>query len=361
MFNRLVSAPVSFHVRQDFHASQERFGFMSTGSGPLSTAAEEVFAYLAANFPDDLHWSKLLLTLLLATGIWILRDGRGSHGADGKMRRMGLLEFLAPREVFAHPSVRVDAMFLLVRLAYPFFVGGVLLSIGAATERSTMAVLRALFGAGPQLEPNMAWMLPYSLVALLCFEFISYWSHWLNHHVPALWAVHLIHHSAEVPTPLTRYRKHFLSMPVDASLAAFGLAIPSGLFGWLFPGGDLRTALIGMGFVMAVLGFNSIFQHSHVAFHYPGWLSRWIYSPMMHHVHHSSLPQHRNRNLGTFTSIWDRVFGTLHVPTKDEHIPWGLERELQARRRTFLQNVIAPFDDWRRMLERSRSRSRSRS
>lgn len=328
---------------------------MSTGSGPLSAAAAEVFVYLAANFPSDLHWSKLLLTLGIATGIWIFRDGRGSHGADGKMRRTGLLEFLAPREVFVHPSVRVDVMFLLVRLAYPFFVGGALVSIGAATERSTMAALSALFGNGPQLEPNLAWMLLYSLVALLCFEFISYWSHWLNHRVPALWAVHLIHHSAEVPTPLTRYRKHLLSMPVDAALAAFGLAIPSGLFGWLFPGGNLQTALVGMGLIMTVLGFNSVFQHCHVAFHYPDWLSRWIYSPAMHHVHHSALLRHRNRNLGTFTSVWDRVFGTLYVPAKDEYIPWGLEPGVQARRRTFMQNVTAPFDDWRRMLGRSRS------
>jgi len=37
------------------------------------------------------------------------------------------------------------------------------------------------------------------------------------HQVPVLWAIHKVHHSAEVLTPLTRYREHFLAGPIWAA------------------------------------------------------------------------------------------------------------------------------------------------
>ena len=69
----------------------------------------------------------------------------------------------------------------------------------------------------------------------------------------------------------------------------------------------------------------------------------------MHHVHHSYLPQHWDKNLAAVTSIWDRLFGTLYIPEKDETTPWGLGPETQGNYRTFLQNTLGPFSDWHAM------------
>ena len=65
-----------------------------------------------------------------------------------------------------------------------------------------------------------------------------------------------------------------------------------------------QATLFNLGFFAVVFGFNGSFRHYHVAFHYPKWLSRWLHSPVMHHVHHSYLPQHHDK-------IWPRspVFG----------------------------------------------------
>ena len=70
----------------------------------------------------------------------------------------------------------------------------------------------------------------------------------------------------------------------------------------------------------------------------------------MHHVHHSYLEQHWDKNFAAITSIWDRLFGCLYIPTKDEYTPWGLPPKKQVENQTYWQNTIGPFRDWYRLL-----------
>ncbi len=55
--------------------------------------------------------------------------------------------------------------------------------------------------------------------------------------------------------------------------------------------------------------------------------------------------------MAAITSIFDRMFGTLYIPEKDEYTPWGIGPERQDEYRTFWQNVAAPFRDWGKMLD----------
>jgi sterol desaturase/sphingolipid hydroxylase (fatty acid hydroxylase superfamily) len=80
-------------------------------------------------------------------------------------------------------------------------------------------------------------------------------------------------------------------------------------------------------------------------------LEYWLQSPAMHHTHHSYLPQHWDTNMAAITSIFDRMFGTLYIPEKDEYTPWGIGPERQDEYRTFWQNVAGPFRDWGKMLD----------
>lgn len=319
--------------------------------GPFSELADRLLAVLAENLPKDLRWQWLLLMLALALGIWFLREGRGAKGADGRERHAGLLQFLLPHDIYTHVSARVDVLlYVFERCLHPLWAGGAFLAIAPATERSVIATLGAVAGIGPSLEPTAPWMLLFSLFALLAYDFVFYCIHLAEHRIPALWAIHKVHHSAEVLTPLTRYREHVLEGPLYAAGAAVSAGVAGGVFGWLFPGGISQATLFGMGFFALVLGFNGAFRHYHVAFHYPAWLSRWLHSPVMHHVHHSYLPQHRDKNMAAVTSLWDRAFGTLYIPEQDEYTPWGLEPTEQHTCRGFRQNLLAPFSDWSRML-----------
>ena len=215
------------------------------------------------------------------------------------------------------------------------------------------AVAAALaFEHSPYGLLNRAWAPAWAAwpIAILLLDFIRYGQHYLLHRVPLLWRLHKVHHSAEVLTPLTRYREHVLEGPLYSSVAAVGYAVPAAVFAWLFAGSIKEITLLNIGIFTLLFGFNGAFRHYHVQFRYPRWLERWLQSPAMHHTHHSYLPQHLDTNLAVVTSIWDRWFGTLYIPEPDEFTPWGLGPGQQDECRSFLQNVAAPFRDWQRLL-----------
>ncbi len=303
------------------------------------------------NLPRDLTWPFLLLTLGIAIAIWFLRGGRGSKDASGRERHASLLNFLLPSDIYTHVSARVDiTLYVFERLLRPLWATGLILSVGTFAETQVIAGLNVVMGSGPALDTGYGWMLLYSLVTLLLYDFIFYVIHYTEHKVPALWVIHKVHHSAEVLTPLTRYREHFLEGPIYAAGAALAYGIAGGLFSWLIKADITQATLFNIGFFALLFGFNGSFRHYHVAFHYPIWLSKWLHSPVMHHTHHSYLEKHWDTNLAAVTSIWDRLFGTLYIPKKDEYTPWGLGSETQDQYRSFWQNTAGPFKDWFAML-----------
>lgn len=322
-----------------------------TPAGPVSQLADALLQVLSENLPKDLRWQWMLLMIALALGIWVMRNGHGAKGADGRERKTGLTAFLLPQDIYTHRSARVDVLlYVFERCLHPLWAGGAFLAIAPSVEGSVIGALQSVAGTGPALAPTLPWMLLFSLVALLAYDFVFYCIHLAEHRIPALWAIHKVHHSAEVLTPLTRYREHVLEGPLYAAGAALSAGVAGGIFGWLFPGGITQATLFGAGFFGLLLGFNGAFRHYHVGFHYPAWLSRWLHSPVMHHVHHSYLPQHIDKNMAAVTSLWDRAFGTLYIPVKDEFTPWGLGPEAQEECRGFRQNLLAPFRDWSRMM-----------
>lgn len=313
------------------------------GSAVLSNPGE--------NIPRDLHFDVIAITLLIALFIWWRRGGRGAKGADGRERKSGLIQYLFPKDIYTHQSARVDLwLWITERCLHPFLGVGLLMVVGPATEQSVIEVLQWIFGATPALNINYAWMLLYSLVTLLCYDFVFFITHYTMHKVPALWVLHKVHHSAEVLTPLTRSREHFIAVPIWAVGGAFSYGFPAGIFAYLFDGNITEATLLNIGIFTLLLGFNGSFRHYHVQFHYPRWLAKWVHSPVMHHVHHSYLEKHWDKNFASVTSIWDRLFGCLYIPEKDEYTPWGIPPKKQLENRTYWQNTIGPFRDWYRML-----------
>jgi sterol desaturase/sphingolipid hydroxylase (fatty acid hydroxylase superfamily) len=331
---------------------------MDTGAQAVGPFTELVAQYgprvwdtLAANVPRDLRWNWLLLMLAIAVLLFVARKGRGAKGADGRERPCGFVEYLLPRDIYTHVSARVDIwLWVFERALKPVWTLLLLGSLGPLVEKSVIGAMTAGLGTGPALETSFAWMLLYSLLLLLSYDFTFFLLHYGEHKIPALWAIHKIHHSAEVLTPLTRYREHVLEGPLYSSAAAIGYAIPAAVFAWLFAGSITQITVLNVGIFALLFGFNGAFRHYHVQFRYPRGLEKWLQSPAMHHTHHSYLPQHWDTNMGVVTSIWDRLFGTLYIPEPDEHTPWGLGPEQQSEYRSFWQNVNGPFRDWYRML-----------
>ena len=322
--------------------SQQILGPFSDLSGRILDALYESFMPGART--SSLHWPLLLLTLLLAVGFYVLRRGRGARDADGRERRCGLVDYLFPPRIYRHVSARVDVgLYLLDRALMPVWVVLFLGALAPLVERSTIHALEADSGPGPAIGVTPAWQLVYGLITLLVIDMVFYFTHLFGHRTRIGWIFHKVHHSAEVLTPLTRYREHFVEGILYAATVSIGAAFSSGVFAYLFAGRITQITIMNLGVLVFLFSLTANFRHYHVSLRFPRALERWLQSPGMHHVHHSRLPHHWGKNLGLVTSVWDRLCGTLYIGDPYEPTPWGLTESEQGRYRSFSDNVRQPL------------------
>ncbi len=354
---RLLSgeSPFAESVRQQLEqsgiarASEEILGPFSDISAHVAAALYT--AVLPEASESSLHWALLLLTPLIAIVLFVLRAGRGAKGADGVERQYGLREYLLPAAIYTHRSARVDiGLYLIDRALVPFWILLFLGVFGPFIERQVIAFMGTAFGPSPALTMSLAWQLLYGLATLLAVDLCFFLYHLMMHRTRIGWAIHKVHHSAEVLTPLTRYREHFLEAPIVDGAIAIGAMTVSGLFAWLFNGGITQITLMNMGLLSFIYALNANFRHYHVCFRYPKRIEYWLQSPGMHHSHHSRLKQHWDSNLGLFTNIWDRLYGTLYVGDPFESTPWGLPEADQTQCSSLKDNLLAPFREIAAML-----------
>jgi sterol desaturase/sphingolipid hydroxylase (fatty acid hydroxylase superfamily) len=326
--------------------------------GPFTDLANKIAAALwSAVLPstptNTLYWPMLLLTAVIAILFWTFRKGRGAKDADGRERPMSLLEYIVPKRIYTHPSARVDIwLYLLDKGMMPVWVVLFLGSVAPFVERNTISAVHSMFGASPELTPSIPWRLAYGAVTVLIADMIFYFTHYMMHKTQIGWAIHKVHHSAQVLTPLTRPREHFIAGPIWALGPAIGLSISGGIFAWAFNGDITRVTVVNVGVFSMLYALNGNFRHYHVSFRYPRWLEYWLQSPGMHHTHHSYLEKHWDTNLGLVTSIWDRIFGTLYIAERYEETPWGLAPKDQNEYSTLKDNLVTPFREIFRILRR---------
>ena len=155
------------------------------------------------------------------------------------------------------------------------------------------------------LDAPWAWLL-----AVVLFDFSTYWAHRHHHEINILWAIHSAHHAAE-----------------DFNLAA-ALRQPllQNTFKWLW---RLPLALVlpVEMFVGAVV-FDYLYQFlQHTR--YVGRLGplEWVLNTPSHHrVHHGRQEAYLDKNYGGILIIWDRMFGTFEPEVEEADV--GLTQPL---------------------------------
>jgi sterol desaturase/sphingolipid hydroxylase (fatty acid hydroxylase superfamily) len=112
--------------------------------------------------------------------------------------------------------------------------------------------------------------------------------------------VHQVHHSSRHLDWLAAARVH----PFDQLLGrGAGFAVLRLLgFGPMLLGASL------VGFALW-----AIFIHANVRLHFPR-LEKVFATPRFHHWHHSNDLEARDKNFAGMLPIFDRIFGTLHLP-----------------------------------------------
>ena len=146
----------------------------------------------------------------------------------------------------------------------------------------------------------------------LAYE-LAYWlDHYLSHRIPLLWEFHKVHHTAEVLSPLTNFRVHPVDSLVFYNILGIFLGTTGGALSYLQLGSPF--AIGGANVILVAFVFVTVhLQHSHVWIAATGPLGRVILSPAHHQIHHSDNPIHFDKNFGSCLSLWDWLFGTLHV------------------------------------------------
>jgi len=176
---------------------------------------------------------------------------------------------------------------------------------------------------------GLFWLLPanpwlrYGAMFLM-LDFLDYGYHYLAHRVPALWRLHLVHHSDEAVDVSTTFREH----PGETFVRTCFLI--------------LFVFLCGAPIALLVLRqtFESIANVSqHFVFRLPPRAARLMglvfVTPNLHHVHHHYRLPGTDCNYGDVFSIWDRLFGTYRADP-GEAIVFGVDTHRGAGLLTLL-------------------------
>jgi sterol desaturase/sphingolipid hydroxylase (fatty acid hydroxylase superfamily) len=164
------------------------------------------------------------------------------------------------------------------------------------------------------------------LVALLAADFLGYLAHRLFH-TGRLWDFHAIHHASEELDWLSAVRLH----PVNQALGQVMVVAPLALLGF-----NLQILAATSG----ILTFWAIFVHSNVRWTF-GPLRHVIATPAFHRWHHTSQAEGLDRNFGGLFLFWDRLFGTLYLPSGQQAQRFGLFGEQIPN--SFLRQLAWPI------------------
>lgn len=306
---------------------------------------------LTWSIDSKIYWLYLASGGLIAGIIYIRSAGvRSVRGALG---------FFLPKSVIGHRSALADCELwvvnnlLLIVLFFPYF------SLSTLTAaHATSGVLRAISGL-----PGLAWPVnwstaaAYTLCDLLAIDGALFLAHYLQHRVPILWEFHKTHHSAEVLTPITVARMHPVDQVLNYTIAA---ALPggvAGVFSFLYAQPVPVFAISGLNIGLFFFYLAGVpLRHCQVWVMYPRWIAKHISSPAMHMIHHSKDPKHADKNLAQMFNFWDRLAGTLYIPTEREIIEFGLCNGESEKFRTLTDLYVQPFKGiWARFTQRRTS------
>ena len=136
-------------------------------------------------------------------------------------------------------------------------------------------------------------------LTLIIHDTYFYWMHRLMHHPKLYKYFHKVHHQSTNPSPWTSFSFQPLEGIVEAGIfVIFAFLLP------LHPTMILLFLLFMTTYnVYGHLGYEILPAHTN-----KHWFGRWFNTSVAHNMHH----KYSVKNYGLWTTIWDRMCGTLH-------------------------------------------------
>jgi sterol desaturase/sphingolipid hydroxylase (fatty acid hydroxylase superfamily) len=205
----------------------------------------------------------------------------------------------------------VNLFFTATTIAVNFALAFLLLMASAWVSREGIGVL--FIAPGLPLPVR-------AIVGLLLLDLISAWlPHFVQHKTPALWRLHLIHHSDTHVDTTTANRHHPGESVVRFAFTAVAVLVTGAPMWLVFLYQSMSVVL-------------SQFNHANISL--PAALDRalsWvIVSPDMHKVHHHFVLPYTDSNYGNVFSVWDRLFGTFMTLDRTKLV-YGIDTHMDPR------------------------------
>jgi sterol desaturase/sphingolipid hydroxylase (fatty acid hydroxylase superfamily) len=221
----------------------------------------------------------------------------------GTLCAMGLWELAAPRRQPVLSKIRRWitnlGLSVLNSLILRFLLR--ILPVGVATWAQAQGF--GLFNL-MALPTALEWLL-----AILILDLMIYGQHVVFHHVPLFWRLHKVHHADPEIDSSTGIRFHPIEIILSMGIKLAAVSM-------------LGVAPVAIILFEILLNATSLFNHGNVRLplSLDRILRRFIVTPDMHRVHHSTVMTETNSNFGFNLSIWDRLFGTYQAQPQLGHL-----------------------------------------
>jgi len=273
-------------------------------------------------------FAPIISFYLVVAAVYVLYDSWGRTSATWWRN---YIDYLLPSAVRKKSSFRLDVYWALLSFTkIPGMFGKFLMTV--TYLNMLPALLRSLSitdsSSAKWLQDHLATMPGHDfilfLVALLAFDFGTYYAHRITHESLFLWQFHKAHHYAEQLNYFAGGRTHpfdsFFSFNLGIIFMAIAVAFLAPVDDAVFSGPHLYASHNEWFYYALVFipGFVNQLNHSHFPITFGPIIERIFVSPAFHLRHHSK--QVRNMNYGQMFSIWDCLFGTAILPSADKEV-----------------------------------------
>jgi sterol desaturase/sphingolipid hydroxylase (fatty acid hydroxylase superfamily) len=240
------------------------------------------------------------------------------------------LERRRPLREGREPKLRRAARNLAVAAAG---AAAIRLTEAPLAERLTALVERKRVGL-LKLVRLPLWLEVAAAVVLL--DYTLYLWHVLTHRAPWLWRFHVVHHVDLDLDATTALRFHF---------AELALAVPWRAAQILVVG----VSPLALSVWQTLLMLSILFHHSNVRLpvELERKLNRFVVTPRMHGIHHSTVKEETNSNWSSGLTLWDRLHGTLRLDVPQDAIDIGVPAYREPREVGLASMLALPFGEER--------------
>lgn len=254
------------------------------------------------------------------------------------------MRVLFNKSIWLHPSSLLDFQFV--------FAGAILLSgIIAYFTFTSLGISEPVYArlvhnlGAPHAGASLPgyYYIPITLLLYLTYEFAYWLDHFLAHKIPFLWEFHKVHHSATRLTPFTNWRMHPVDTIIFLNIVAIVVGSMHGLLHYVFGDALSSFSILGINVVIAVyMMLYGHLQHSELWIPFTGLAGKIFMSPAHHQIHHSTKRMHFDKNFGSGLCLFDWMFGTLHMPTKQkEKLTFGTSQDKHLK--ALIPAMLYPF------------------